>query len=166
MKKLALLLLGILLGFLLCYFFFCKAAALTEEEGVPPKPKGAITSIEATKLSHGFDSRHAVIGEYIKANDNRSSWYSLDQINKFLAHAAYEAGTLNYTMDGVRIYVGAYAPGTNNGYTTMFMVPTGTPNRQEGSMLNLNLQGGGDIPGGGGLNYGGAGDPPNSNYPQ
>jgi len=38
MKKLALLLIGGLLGFLLCYFFFCNTLAMTDD-GTKPPPK-------------------------------------------------------------------------------------------------------------------------------
>lgn len=73
-------------------------------------------------------------------------------------------------MDGIRIYMAAYPddPKLGAGYTTVFMVPTGSESLSEGSssFFNFKRVGGGDIPGGDGMNDGGLGDPPSANYPQ
>ncbi|MGC1631397.1 MAG: hypothetical protein WA749_04710, partial [Gelidibacter sp.] len=83
-------------------------------------------------------------------------------------YAEKEAEELGYTMDGVRIYLGAH-PDQNGeaGYTTMFFIPTGRSHKAEASMLNFSMQSGGrDIPGGGGMDMAGDGYPPSANYPQ
>ena len=131
-------------------------------------PKGLITPAEAKALDKAFDSRHQLISDSIvKRPDNRSSWYSLEDMRAYLNLAEAEAKTAGYTMDGIRVYLGAHADDGNDvGYTTMFFIPTGTKNQSEGSMINMNLRKSGDIPGGNGLNGGDDGDPPPANYPQ
>ncbi len=172
MKKLALVLLGILLGFLLCYFFYGKQDMAEAVAGLPPTPKGLINPVEITQLDRDYNPRHQLISESLFESgkkDNRSSWYSLSDLNDYLDYAEAQAKELHYTMDGVRIYLGAHKPknGEKIGMTTMFFVPTGTKDVQKGNVINISIQGGGgDIPGGDGLNRGSHGDPPNANYPQ
>ncbi|GGG45063.1 hypothetical protein [Bizionia arctica] len=86
---------------------------------------------------------------------------------KFLNYAKNESKDLGYTMDSVRVYLGAYPTEKEVGYTTMFLVPTGVENISQGNSAFFNMKppGGGDIPGGG-LNGGQNGMPPPSNYPQ
>lgn len=177
MKKLALLLLGILLGFLLCYFFFGKEEAavgdVRVEEPVPDPtpPQGTIDSTEMKALSNAYNERHTIINRALNIDDNRSSWYSLDQMRQFLDYAEFKAKGTKHEMDGVRIYLGA--SGDGKGMTTMFIVPTSSSiptgeKYSKGSLFNLSLMaraGGGDIPGADGMDYGGNGNPPGSGYP-
>ena len=127
-------------------------------------PKGSITPDEAKTLNDAYTARHQVISESVTMRpDNRSSWYSLEEIQDFLSSAAAQAKDLGYEMDGIRIYCGAYPDQEGEvGLSTAFMVPTGTP-----------IEGGGegnggsrDIPEGNGLNLGQQGEPPGANYPQ
>ncbi|GGG45084.1 hypothetical protein [Bizionia arctica] len=86
---------------------------------------------------------------------------------KFLNYAENESKELGYTMDGVRVYLGAFPTDKEVGYTTMFLVPTGIENISQGNSTIFNMLplGGGDVPGGSGLNEGSMGNPPSSNYP-
>lgn len=166
MKKLILLLLGVAVGFGLCYFYFNSNQ--TEEEMAKP-PQGVITPAEAVVLDTAFNKKHQLISDsLVKQPDNRSAWWSLQDMRDYLDYVEAQTKSLGYTMDGVRVYLGSY-PKTaiGEGYTTMFMVPTGDKTTSEGSMVNAKLDhhGSGDIPGGSGLNHGGQGDPPNANYP-
>jgi len=126
-------------------------------------PKGVITSDEARTLDQTFDSRHTLISnDIVKRPDNRSSWWSLQDMKDYLESAEAQVKELGYEMNGVRVYLGAY-PQTKAGvgYSTMFMVPTADiPQGKDG--------GGGksDVPGADGLNDGTMGDPPAANYPQ
>ena len=178
MKKLALLLLGALLGFLLCYFYFYSSdvndvdiKVNSVENMVPPKPsKGLISPTIISKLDKAFDERHNLINKGLGIMDNRSSWYSLDDVRKYLDYAEYQAKTTtNYTMDGVRLYLGV-----NKGLTTIMFVPTSSDITQgkyksKGNMFNFTLKrrkGGGDIKSLEGMDFGEVGDPPNANYRQ
>ena len=169
MKKLGLILLGILIGVVISYFYFGKDAsgAKMEESAEVRPPKGLITEAQGIALDRAFNSRHQLISDSIvKRPDNRSSWYRIDDVKDYLSYAQNQAKELGYTMDGIRIYLGAYPDSAEGvGYTTMFMVPTGRKGVSEGNMLNFSFQVSGDIPGGDGLNEGGNGFPPNGNYP-
>ena len=168
MKNFFVFLVGALLGAALVYFLCCKVS--TEE--MLDDPKGIITPAEAKVLDQAFNSRHQLISDSIvRRPDNRSSWYSLTDVRSYLISAEKQAKTLGYTMNGVRVYLGAHADsGTEVGYTTMFFIPTGTQITAKGSMNMFNLMpppvNPPDIPGGNGLNGGEGGDPPSANYPQ
>lgn len=169
MKKLALIILGIIIGFIIAYLYFKPNNIMSEETPEITAPSGLITPAEARTLDQAYNSRHKLISDSIvKRPDNRSSWYSIEELEAYIAYAKKQAGELGYTLDGLRLYEGAY-PDSNGqvGYTTMFFIPTGTRNLSEGSTSPVSTTtGGGDIPGGDGLNGGGEGDPPSANYPQ
>ena len=167
MKNFVIFLIGALLGAILVYFIFYKSSSMDMVDS----PKGLITPAEAKVLDQAFNSRHQLISTSIVGRpDNRSSWYSLNDVRTYLNIAEKQATSLGYTMNGVRIYLGAHQNvGTEVGYTTMFFIPTGYKTTAEGSMNLLNfmpVSGNGDIPGGDGLNGGTDGMPPSSNYPQ
>lgn len=147
MKNFSLLVLGIIIGALATYFFCPMCGDDNTEVGIVA-PKGLITPEEAKTLDQAFNSRHALISDSIvKRPDNRSAWWSLEDMKNYLKYAENESKEL--------------------GYTTMFMVPTGVENISQGnsSLFNMLPPGGGDIPGGG-LNGGDPGMPPPANYPQ
>ncbi|WP_299224086.1 hypothetical protein [uncultured Psychroserpens sp.] len=166
MKNLVLLILGIILGAIAMYFYCCKDEPV---EMLPKPPQGTITPAEARTLDEAYNLRHRLISDSIvtrEGGDNRSSWYSLTDIEDFIEIAKDQASDSGYTMNGIRIYLGAYPQSKEGaGYTTMFLIPTGYLNTAEGSMLNFQYSNG-DIPGTNGLNHGGDGEPPSANYPQ
>ncbi|MCB0398988.1 MAG: hypothetical protein KDD26_05070 [Winogradskyella sp.] len=165
MKKLLLLLVGLVIGIAVTYYYLSTNQNLEEMT----KPNGLITPSEIEALDQAYNSRHTIISDsLIKTPDNRSSWYSIEEIESYIAYAKQQAGSLGYTLDGLRIYAGAY-PDTKEGpgLMTMFFVPTGSKIVSEGSMLPT-VQGGGsnDLQGADGLNRGSGGEPPSANYPQ
>ena len=168
MKKLVLLILGFILGALAMYFYCCKQEPEALTTSAPPK--GIITPAEAMVLDKAYDTRYNLISDSIvtrKGGDNRSSWFSIDEMETFLLYAANQAGELDYTLTGIRIYAGAEPSDAQGaGYTTFFMMPTGSKNTSHGSMFMLQGGGKGDIIGGNGLNHGTEGQPPGANYPQ
>ncbi len=132
-----------------------------------------ITPTEITTLTQAYDARYNLIRKTFFSNeaqgDNRSSWYSLEALRKFLDDAEKQAETLKYNMDGVRLYLGAHPTVDDTpGYTTLLMVPTGTPMTSEEKLVDLPQKGGvsPDIPGANGLDHAGNGRPPSANYPQ
>ncbi|WP_047546743.1 hypothetical protein [Psychroserpens sp. Hel_I_66] len=172
MKNLVLLILGFLLGALAMYFY-CQKDKDSLEGMNPLVPRGIINPDQIKTLTQAYNSRYdsinATVFKDVKGGDNRSSWYSLEDVRNYLTIAEQQAKDLKYNMDGVRLYLGAQPMvGDTPGYTTLLFVPTGTPMGSEGNLLNFTLQGGGgrDIPGGPGLDMGNGGDPPSSNYPQ
>jgi len=170
MKNLGSLILGLIIGAVIMYFY---CSSLGEPETMVPditiiKPKGVISPKEAIVLDTTYNSRHELISKNIvKRPDNRSSWWSIDDINNYITYAKSQADTLGYELDGLRVYAGAY-PEVKGivGYTTMFIVPTGYKKLPPGTS-NFAAQGGkNDIQGGDPLNEGSGGYPPNANYPQ
>ncbi len=175
MKKLVLIILGFLLGALAMYFYTNNNNnyQTMNEMKATDTPRGIIKPSQIETLTKAYNARYdsinATVFKDVKTGDNRSSWYSLEDVRSFLDSAEKQAATLKYNMDGVRLYLGAHPMvGNTPGYTTLLFVPTGNPMISEGSMLNLAAQKGPgiDIPGGNGLDKGTAGEPPSANYPQ
>ncbi|WP_179007607.1 hypothetical protein [Winogradskyella forsetii] len=170
MKNFGLLVLGIILGALAMYFYCCQDTDLAIEE--PTKPSGLISSKEAKVLDEAYNIKHRIINDSLfkkstDGGDNRSSWWSIEDIQNYINHAENQAGELGYTMDGLRVYLGAYPQvDGQEGLTTMFIVPTGTENKSKGSIFSMFQDGSSDIQGADGLNVGGHGKPPSVNYPQ
>ena len=171
MKKLLLLIVGAIIGAFATYYL-CPNCGETVEmtESSIVKPDGVITSKEAMTLDKAYDPRYQLVSDSIFGGpnlDNRSSWYSLVDVENYLKYADSQATALGYDMDGIRIYLGAHPDGKTPGYTTMFMVPTGSESLSEGNSMLINFRRASvDIPGGDGLNHGSPGDPPSANYPQ
>ena len=127
-------------------------------------PKGIITPKEAKELNDAFTTRCELISKDItKRPDNRSSWYSLEDIKAYLKHAETQAKELGYEMNGIRIYCGAYPSVKGQaGYSTSFIVPTAhIADGKDGGNSD-----GSDIPEGDCLNKGNNGHPPDATYPQ
>lgn len=167
MKNFFIFLVGLIIGAAAVYFYCCK---LDLGEGIT-EPNGIIKPAEASALDKSFDSRHQLISDSIVGRpDNRSSWYSLSDMRNYLNYAENQAKGMGYTMNGIRVYLGAY-PATANevGYTTMFFIPTGNKTTAKSSMNPFNFApqlNNPDIPGGSGLNGGEPGHPPSAKYPQ
>lgn len=172
MKKLGPLLLGLIIGTLAMYFY-CNQGE-SEMTIVPEisKPKGVITPAQAKTLDQAYNIKHNIINDSLfrksaDGGDNRSSWWSIEDIQNYINYAENQADELGYKMDGLRVYLGSYPakPGEMAGLTTMFIVPTGKKNTSQGAVFAVQPMSG-DIPGGDGLNIGQSGEPPGSNYPQ
>jgi hypothetical protein len=172
MKKLGLIILGAIIGALVMYYFCCENVGSMDSITPTTEPKGLITPKEAMVLDQAYNIKHRIINDslYKKSTDggdNRSSWWSVEDMQNFIDHAENQAGELGYTMNGLRIYLGAYPnSATDTGLTTMFIVPTGCINNGQGGLIPNMQCGNGDIKGADGLNMGGEGIPPGANYPQ
>lgn len=170
MKNFGLFILGVVLGALVVYFYCCNDFGVTD----PPEvlePKGLITPKEAMVLDEAYNLRYNIINDSLFKNsetgDNRSSWWSIENIKNYIDYAENQAGELGYTLDGLRLYLGAHPDLDGEiGLTTMFFIPTGTKNISQGNLFPSLQIGSGDIPGGDGLNFGQNGVPPDANYPQ
>ncbi|WP_456437572.1 hypothetical protein [Psychroserpens sp.] len=170
MKKLVLLILGFILGALAMYFYVHNDKN-EENMDETPVPSGMIKSPKIKTLTEAYDPRYNAINDSVfkgvEGGDNRSSWYSLEDLQNFITLAQKQAGELGYTMNGVRIYPAAHPPLEGQpGYSTFLLVPTGYTNTSEGNMLSIQKGANGDIIGSNGLNNGDDGNPPGINYPQ
>lgn len=171
MKNFGLLILGIILGALATYFYCNKDVDSMSGPPTITEPSGLIKPDKIKSLTQAYNQRHKIITDSLfknaKTEDNRSSWFKLEDIENYLTYAKQQAKDNNHVLDGLRLYLGAYPTldKDNPGLTTLLFVPTGYEKKSEGSFFSL--QGGsGDLTGSDGLNKGGNGDPPSSNYPQ
>lgn len=170
MKNFGIFVLGIILGALVMYFY----SSQTEEKPQAValiKPKGVITPKEAKVLNDNWTKKRAdLLYDSIAGRpDNRSAWWSVEDIQNYINYAENQTGALGYEMDGLRVYFGVYpksAPDGRADYSTLFIVPTGKMRKSEGAILPLNLFQGGrdDIEGADPLNLGETGIPPGSGY--
>lgn len=141
-------------------------------------PKGLITPLEAKKLNQQFvKTRSEELNKIIEKLDNKpnkqdslSSWFSLEELENYIAYVKQEGGKKGIDIDGLRVYFGAYEknlknPAKNN-YSTIFFVPT-TPKKQFKSKNTIKaIEGSSDTESIDGLNLGTLGDPPSATYPQ
>lgn len=132
-------------------------------------PKGVIPIKEAKMLDRTYgETRHLLISEQLGIKDNRSSWWSIQDLEDYITYARSQAKEKGQELTGLRVYFGAYPRSYGNqevaGYSTLFIVPTGNSSTQQGS-LNLfsSFQEDADLeiaP----LNMGHAGNPPHVGY--
>ncbi|WP_298238055.1 hypothetical protein [uncultured Algibacter sp.] len=170
MKKLGSIIIGFILGALLTYYF-CPRSLDTEEEIAIVKPKGVISITNAKELNKNWtDFRQAAVDSAAKKQgrnkDNRWVWWSLDEVENYIAYSKNQTDSLGYEMTGLRFYLGVY--GNNKGQnkknlTTLFAVPTGKKSISEASSFYLNFLANEDIPGGLPFNNGTGGS---GGYPQ
>jgi len=118
-----------------------------------PTPKGIIKSTEAQKLNDNWTSlRESANRTAAGKPDNRSSWYSYQDMQDFLDLIKNE----NPNVNGIRFYLGVEKTESDpKGYTTIFMVPT----EDVGGKNH-------DIVGADGMDKGIHGNPPGASYPQ
>ncbi|AUC76223.1 hypothetical protein [Olleya sp. Bg11-27] len=117
------------------------------------KPTGIITAKEAVELSDAWtklrqDANNIAAGQ----EDNRSSWFSIDDMEAFIKMIKEE----NPSVNGVRCYLGVNQISKINpkGLTTVLMVPT---EEKEGKNI--------DISEAYGMDRGQIGIPPGEGYP-
>jgi len=147
MKKLSYIVLGVVIGAIATYFFCPRQ---TQDSSISiVKPKGVITPEQAKELNMNWTLyRKAAVDSAAKKQgrnqDNRSTWWSLSDIENYLVYAQSQSDSLGYSMTGIRVFLGVYgenAGQTKKNLTTMFMVPTGTKKSSKASSININLAG-------------------------
>lgn len=166
MKNLIYTILGVIIGALLTYYFCPRELKADESEKIV-KPKGVISVEQAKKLNANWTlNRKAAVDSAAQKQgrneDDRSTYWSLDDIENYLGYAKNQADSLGYQMTGIRVYLGVYgknAGQTKKDLTTMFIVPTGKKSKASSFNFRGNDE---DIPEGEPLNNGDGGP---SGYP-
>ncbi|WP_289046120.1 hypothetical protein [uncultured Olleya sp.] len=116
------------------------------------RPTGKITATEAEELNDAWTNLRKNANDTAAGKpDNRSTWYSIEDMEAFIEMIKNE----NSGVNGVRCYLGVQKTDQDpQGYTTIFMVPT----ERNG---NTNQ----DIIGANGMDRGDGGMPPDQGYP-
>ena len=121
--------------------FFSLIGCAEPDTKVVKPPKGVIPIKEAKMLDRTYgETRHALISEQLGVKDNRYSWWSIQDLEDYIADARSQAKEKGQEVTGLRVYFVAYPRSYGNqevaGYSTLFIGPTGTSTTQQGS-LNL-----------------------------
>jgi hypothetical protein len=151
MKKLSYIILGIGIGALATYYFCPRTIENKESEIKIVKPKGVITPLQAKGLNENWTTERKQANDLAakihgRVVDNRSAWWSLEDVNNYLLYSKTQSDSLGYDMTGIRVYLGVYGknagPATKD-LTTMFLVPTGKSSKASSFMFPPSI---GDLP--------------------
>ena len=137
---------GALIGAFATYYF-CPRSLNTESAVKIIKPKGVITQAQAKVLNNDWTKyRKAAVDSAASKQgrpvDNRSTWWSLDDVENYITYAKNQSDSLGYSMTGIRVYLGVYSKNAGQSkkdLTTMFVVPTGKKSHATASSLSLFL---------------------------
>ncbi|WP_303315254.1 hypothetical protein Q4Q34_15865 [Flavivirga abyssicola] len=155
MKKLSYIVLGLVIGAVLTYYFCPRNPELDametklDTEAKIVKPRGVIKQAYAKELNKNWtkyrkpavDSCAAMGGH---KQDDRSVWWSAKELKHYLRYSKKQADSLNYKITGYRVYLGVYgqeAGPKKCNLSTMFLVPTGEKRHAEASMNPFNFVG-------------------------
>jgi hypothetical protein len=133
------------------------------------KPKNLITKERAIELCEAHAGKHKAISSAIGKQDNRSTWYSLEELKEYIAYIETQGREKGYNVDGIRFYIGSYPEndrisGKSNS-TTIFLAPTGNKVTRARTMKMAAPTASPDITEIGPFNFGHDGNPPGSDYP-
>ncbi len=141
-------------------------------------PKGLISPEEARELNQEFiKTRSKELNKIVeriskkpKKKDALSSWFSLEELKKYIAYVEEEGTKKGKKISGLRVYFGAYSKKETDlkkqNLSTVFFVPT---ELKVGSLQKDGITGDegiADINDIDGLNNGSTGHPPAAEYPQ
>jgi len=168
MKNIVIFFSGLLLGAVIGFLSYNQISY--EDQPEIQKPKGLISPKEAASLDQAFNLKHRIISDSLYKNatygDNRSSWWSIDDVESFIRYAKHQADEQGYVLDGLRLYLGSHGESNDGlGLTTVFFIPTGHKNNAQGGWSYYQNKPS-DLKDADGLNMGQSGNPPDANYPQ
>ena len=111
MKNVSYLILGFIIGAVLTYYFCPRQ--LEEPITRIVKPKGVISQEQAKLLNEeGTMYRKAAVDSAAqkqgRKEDDRSTYWTLEDIENYLVYAKNQSDSLGYTMTGIRVYLGVY----------------------------------------------------------
>jgi hypothetical protein len=130
-----------------------------------------ITPQEAKDLNQNYvNTRAKAVDVAIGKKDSISSWFSLEALKAYISYVESEGKAKGITVDGLRIYFGAYSKNdknpTKNNYSTVFFVPTQSKKStslEDGELAAVQSS---DIVTIDPMNDGASGYPPSATYPQ
>ncbi|WP_378187282.1 hypothetical protein ACE939_02900 [Aquimarina sp. W85] len=125
-------------------------------------PKKCITVDEAKELERNWcGTRGKDIERCMKFQDTREFYYTVEELEEYLAYVKEKSLEQGIKDPGIRIYFGAYPQQKckhKHGYSTIFLAPTGSPAQSLGkdgasAANNYSIEP---------FNRGGGGNPPQS----
>ncbi|MFK5957501.1 MAG: hypothetical protein QM495_01385 [Lutibacter sp.] len=140
-------------------------------------PKGLITPLEAKELNQQFvKTRSKDLNRIVKKEsgnpkkeDAISSWFSLEELENYIAYVKEEGTKKGITVNGLRVYFGAYSNNVKKqdkkDLSTVFFAPTMAKPATLQKSSSLEVEGSSDIESIDALNGGTFGDPPSKEYP-
>lgn len=152
MMTFGILLLGIVIGGGISYLIL-KNSLGSQGPGIPIIPPGVITPAQGRTLDENWTTFRKTANDTAAGKpDNRSSWYSLIDMENYIDLIKSEQAKVN----GFRLYLGVKTTETDEtGYTTIFMVATEDDHGANKDIATAKV-----------LDMGSAGYPPQANYPQ
>ncbi|WP_224483032.1 hypothetical protein [Robertkochia aurantiaca] len=92
------------------------------------KPAKCISKARAAEEQNNFvnDNRFRALFK----NKVREFWWSLEEIEEYIAYLRKEAGTQGYDNLGLRFYLGKSSADTGKDDVTLFITGTGQPNTE------------------------------------
>ncbi|MGX7666363.1 hypothetical protein [Flavobacterium pedocola] len=141
----------------------------TEEKSMVV-PTQLISVERGIELSSNYCVQKGSLLKTAMGNDDANAvWYSLEELENYIAYIKSEGLNKGYVVDGIRFYLGLYPEtdlGNKAGHTTIFLAPTGVS--AELNMMDLQLinreEGSCDITEIEPLNFGSMGNPPKVQY--
>ncbi|WP_142785793.1 hypothetical protein [Changchengzhania lutea] len=143
MKKLAYIILGLIIGAILTYLFCPRQLDIPTADTKGNKPPGVITILEAEELSANWEKNNkteidSTIDVEGPRKPMRSTMWTLKDVEDYLYYAKHQSDTIGFSMTGVRVYLGNYgenAERSKKNRNTMFIVPTGYKKISKGSVI-------------------------------
>ncbi|MGJ5641569.1 hypothetical protein [Formosa sp. S-31] len=189
MKKLALILLGVLIGVIASHLFKPETTNEVVTPVVPEKnmeeqdnlftmevpekwPIDTISVKDAEKFCNLYKNP-GKLGDLEGKPNNRSVWFSTDTLLEYIVYAQEQSKKADNNMGpmtGLRIYFAAYPENYKDkekaGYNTVFLAPTYHASESKSSVISTNaILKEADILGTPPLNEGSIGNPPGAVYP-
>lgn len=100
------------------------------------KPKKCISKEEAKELHDNWcNDREGHLKKNLGFTDTREFWWSLEELEEYLAYVKKESKKQGIHDPGIRVYLGAHSKKQckkDKGYSTLFLSPTGSEPRASG----------------------------------
>ena len=150
-----------------CSMFAIRLVLLKPIKQNEMKPTQLIPFEKAQKLSALYNEKRA--GLHLKdigKEDANAVWYSLTELESYIAYIKEEGQAQGYHVDGIRFYMGVYPDAEDKavaGFSTIFLSPTGTVS--DGALkAAASKDGSKDILTINAMNFGSMGNPPKLQY--
>ncbi|NER13920.1 hypothetical protein GWK08_10745 [Leptobacterium flavescens] len=130
------------LMFLFAVFFLVISYSCQKKQKEIEKPEKTISVEEAKELQNNHKNLHArILRDTFGYEDTREFWFSMKELEEYLAYVKQEADKKGYDNLGIRIYLAAYPPTPERkfGLSTVFLAPTGDRTKEKGSIIDFDF---------------------------